>query len=267
MSHPYILTVSNRKGGSGKSTTVVNLAAEWAAEGNRVLVIDLDTQGHSGLGLGVAAAADGKTAHDIFRDMDFNLEAAIVPTVTPNIDCVPADHLFDGLGAIRKPSMLKRKLEEPSLRGRYDLIIIDTPPALDYLLINALAAADGVLVPMMPHALSAEGVRQLARLIYRIATLINPDLHLVALVPVMLNPLIRHHRDVIHAMQAELGRDRLLSGIRTDITLAEAFARRQPVRAFAPRSRGAVDYGTLAGELPHLWNWNLNSSLERRRLA
>lgn len=267
MDRPYILTVSNRKGGSGKSTTVVNLAAEWAAVGNRVLVVDLDTQGHSGLGLGVSVASEAKTAHDVFRDPDFDLADAIVPTTTANIDCAPADHMFDGLGAMRKPSMFKRKLEAASLRGRYDLIVIDTPPALDYLLINALAAADGVLVPMLPHALSAEGVRQLARLLYRIATLINPDLNLVALVPVMLNPLIRHHRDVIHAMQAELGRDRLLSGIRTDITLAEAFARRQPVRAFAPRCRGALDYGTLAGELPHLWNWNLNSSFEKRRIA
>lgn len=249
---PFVLSVSNRKGGSGKSTTVVNLAAEWAASGRRVLVVDLDTQGHAGLGLGLTAARGQPTAHDLFRRPEVDLIAAARPSAWPGLSCVPADPLFEGEGC-RDPDLLARQLRRPELAERFDLILLDTPPSLDFLLINALTAADGVLIPMLPHVLSAEGVSQLSRLFFRVARTSNPDLRLLGILPVMVNPRINHHQDSLAAVTRQFGAERMMRGIRSDIALAESFAAGQPARVYAPRSRGAMDYFLLAGDLAQVW--------------
>lgn len=257
MTGPFVLTVSNRKGGSGKSTTVVNLAAEWAARGIRTLVIDLDTQGHAGLGLGVTAAKGAATAHSVFQDKDFDIRAAIVATAWPNLWCAPADQLFDGRGALQELTALRHQLRRPEMAALFDVVVLDTPPSLDFVLMNAMAAADGVLIPMLPHALSAEGVKQLSRLFFRIATTANPGLKMLGLLPVMVNPRVNHHRNVLADITRQFGPERVLRGVRTDIVLAEAFAAGKPIRALAPRSRGGMDYFLLADELPRLWRWAL----------
>lgn len=263
MTSPIILTVSNRKGGSGKSTTVVNLSAEWAARGLRTLVVDLDTQGHAGLGVGVAAAKGAPTAHTIFQDSGFDIRAAIIASAWPNLSCVPADQLFDGRGALTEIDSLRRQLRRPEMAALYDVIVLDTPPSLDFVLMNAMAAADGVLIPMLPHALSAEGVKQLSRLFFRIATTANPGLKMLGLLPVMVNPRVNHHRQVLADVTRQFGPERVLRGVRTDIVLAEAFAAGSPIREFAPRSRGAMDYFLLADELPRLWRWALPATPQR----
>jgi chromosome partitioning protein len=256
MSTPFVLSVSNRKGGSGKSTTVVNLAAEWSARGLRVLVVDLDTQGHAGLGLGISAAKGAPTAHDVFRDPGFDLAQAAVASVWDGLACVPADPLFDGDGR-RDLDIVAQQLRRPAITGNYDVVILDTPPSLDFILMNALAAADGVLIPMLPHALSAEGVKQLSRLFYRIATTANPGLTLIGLLPVTINTRINHHRAVLADIHRQFGAERVLRGIRNDIALAESFAAGIPARIHAPRSRGSMDYFLLADELPRLWRRKL----------
>jgi chromosome partitioning protein len=254
MTQPFILAITNRKGGSGKSTTVVNLAAEWAARGRQVLVIDLDTQGHAGLGLGVEKGKSMPSAHDIFRQRGGDILAAVLATAWPNLWCVPADPLFDGSGTRPDGLLLARQLRRPEM-GIYDIIVLDTPPSLDLVLSNALAAADGVIVPLQAHALSAEGVKQLSRLFYKTVTTINPDLKMIGLLPVMASPRIGHHRAVIADITRQFGADRVLAPIRSDIQLAAAFAARQPVRHFAPRSRGALDYFLLAEELASSRHW------------
>lgn len=254
MADTFVMAICNRKGGSGKTTTAVNLAAEYAARGHRTLLIDLDTQGHAGLGLGIAAPRGGASAHRIFLDPDFKLSSAICPTTQDHLWLAPADDMFDpshgGNGAA-----LKMHLASPEIAERFDLVVIDTAPSLDLTLMAALGAAHAVVAPLLLHPLSLEGVRQLVRLVWKTATMDNPRLTLVGLLPVMANLRINLQKSVQTGIISQFGIDKVLGGIRADITLAEAFAARQPIQVFAPRCRGALDYHLLANELSALWRW------------
>lgn len=244
-----VLMVGNRKGGTGKSTTAVNLAAELAARGRRTLLVDLDTQGHAGLGVGLGVVEAGaSTVHDLFRSTGGRgLSEAVRPTPHPNLSAALADPLFDGIGATTDHGVLGRELR--ALGPLYDLIVLDAPPSLDIVSMNGMTAATHVLVPLVPHALGLEGVQQVLRMIFRFASGANPSLRLMGLVPVMVDGRINLHRAILDDLIHQFGEDRLFRGIRSDIRLAEAFRARQPIRAYAPRSRGALDYHLLADQV------------------
>ena len=244
-----IVVVTNRKGGTGKTTTSVNLAAEFAAQGRRVLLIDMDTQGHCAVGLDCAPEKDAPTVHGLFLFGDSRLTDAIYPTAWPNLHLIPANPLFEHGSGGGDQMRLARALHDEGLTERYDLIIIDSPPSLDDLLMNSLCAAKRVLVPFVPHHLSGEGMRSLARVLFRVVSDSNPGLKLLAFLPVMLDRRIGQHRSVIEGVARQFGQGRLLSGIRTDIKLAESFAHRKPVRAYMPGCRGAEDYALVAREI------------------
>ena len=244
-----ILVVTNRKGGTGKTTTSVNLAAEFAAQGRLVLLIDMDTQGHCAVGLDIAPAKDAATVHSLFLPGSSRLSDAIYPTAWTNLDLIPANQMFEHGTGGGEPTRLARALHDEGLNKRYDLIIIDSPPSLDDLLMNALCAARKVLIPFVPHHLSGEGIRNLARILFRVASGPNPDLKLLALLPIMLDRRVGQHRSVADGVARQFGQGRLLSGIRTDIKLAESFALRRPVRAYMPGCRGARDYAVAAREI------------------
>ncbi|MBV5339193.1 MAG: ParA family protein [Deltaproteobacteria bacterium] len=244
-----IIVVTNRKGGTGKTTTSVNIAAEFAAQGQRVLLIDMDTQGHCGVGLDVAPTKDAPTVHSLFLSAGFRLADAVYPTVWPNLELIPANPLFEHGSGSGDPTRLAKALQDEGLTERYDMIIIDSPPSFDDLLMNSLCAAKRVLVPFVPHHLSGEGMRNLARILFRVASGANPELKLLAFLPVMLDRRVGQHRSVTEGVAHQYGQGRLLSGIRTDIKLAEAFFHRRPVRAYTPGCRGAEDYAVAAGEI------------------
>jgi chromosome partitioning protein len=244
-----IIVVTNRKGGTGKTTTSVNLAAEFAAQGKRVLMIDMDTQGHCAVGFDVTLTRDAPTVHNLFLSGTFRLTDAIYTTAWPNLHLIPANPLFEHGSGNGDPARLARALQEEELAEKYDLILIDSPPSFDDLLMNALCAAQRVLVPFVPHHLSGEGMRNLARILFKVTSDLNPDLKLLAFLPIMLDRRIGQHRTVTEGVARQFGQGRLLSGIRTDIKLAEAFAHRKPIRAYMPTCRGAEDYALAAKEI------------------
>ena len=243
-----ILAVANRKGGTAKTTTVVNLAAALAARGLRVLLVDLDTQGHTGLGFGVRAAAGEPTVHDLYRGTGAaDLRAAIRGTNVPRVDILPADRGFSGPDGAVAPLGLATALKP--LAASYAITLIDTAPTADALLINALASAHHVLVPTQLHHLAVDGVGQFARSYFHVATTLNSDLRGLSIMPVQVDLRITMQREALQRLEARFGRERLLPGIRSDIALAEAFGREMPLKYFKPRSRAIQDFEVLCNHV------------------
>ncbi|MCV2361980.1 ParA family protein [Paucibacter sp. DJ1R-11] len=246
LAHAHSISICNRKGGSGKSSTAVNLAAEMAAAGQKVLLIDLDTQGHGAIGLGIQLPRKAATVHGALAGRN-GLREGILASRWAGLDLLPADTLADHGAAWGDEQHLRRALEAEGVLADYDLVLLDSPPSLDGLLLNALCAADQVLVPFLPHFLSADGVKQLARVILRVASRgLNERLRVLGYLPVMLDARIGQHRLVNSSLAQQFGGSRLLPGIRSDIRVAEAFGAGVPVRVHAPKSRAAADYQTLA---------------------
>lgn len=241
-----VIAVCNRKGGAGKTTTSVNLAAELAAVGWRVLLLDLDSQGHCAVGLGVKVLQGERCLHNLFTDPQAQLVDTLRSTNVANLSLAPADQLFEHGTGVRDELRLSHALADPAIAERFDLVIIDTPPSLDLLLLNALSAANWVLVPFVPHPLSYEGVRQLMRVLFKVMSNQNPELKLLGFLPTMAADNIRQHRATTGDVARQFGAPRVLPGVRNDIKLAEAFSVGQPVRTYAASSRGAQDFAALA---------------------
>lgn len=247
------LAISNRKGGSGKTSSAVNIAAQLAALGQRVLLIDMDTQSHCALGVGIKVQRGSPTLHG-FMAGHHKLAHAVLTTQWTGLDLIAGDPLFDHGSGIGGEDTLRRALVEEELLPQYDMVVLDTPPSLDGLLMNALCAADRVLVTFVPHFLAGEGVRQLARVLFRIASRGSNDrLRLLGFLPVMLDSRIVQHRQVMQRLATQFGPTRLLPGIRNDIRMVEAFAAGQPLIAHAPASRAATDYGRAVQDLLERW--------------
>lgn len=243
-----ILAVANRKGGTAKTTTVVNLAAALAGRGLRVLLVDLDTQGHTGLGYGVRAAPGEPTVHDLYRDGGtVDLGPAIRTTTVPQVDILPADRGFSGPNGAVAPLALATALKP--LAANYAITLIDTAPTADALLINALASAHHVLVPTQLHHLAVDGVGQFARSYFHVATSLNPELRGLSIMPVQVDLRITMQRDALQRLEARFGRERVLPGVRPDIALAEAFGREVPLKYFKPRSRAVQDFDALCSHV------------------
>jgi chromosome partitioning protein len=247
------LIVTNRKGGTGKTSTAVNLAAELAARGDKVLLVDLDTQGHCSLGLGVKVQKGEPTVHDLFGK-GAALRPALRETPWENLHLIPADPLFEHGSGSRNELLLAKALDDEGIKAAYDTIIFDTPPSLDVLLLNALQAADRVVVPFLPHFLAGEGVKQLARVLFRVASSgSNPNLRVLGFLPVMCDLRIGQHKQVTGGVAHQFGASRMLPSIRNDIRLAESFGAGQPVRVFAPKSRAAEDYRAATQAILARW--------------
>lgn len=239
------IVVSNRKGGSAKTTTAVNLACELAKIGS-VLLIDFDTQGHASLGVG-SVASEHNGVHSIFKGK--TLSETFIHTAHEQLTLAPALEFFDVYEFGKLRGVLKKRFRREKIHDFFDYVIIDTPPTFDALLKNALEVADVVIIPFVPHYLGVVAVGQMVRAIYQNASLNGKKTPEVGILPVMVNAHIPEHREAIAKIKTQFGEEKLYSGIGIDIKLAKQFEGGGSVILDEERSRGVKDYRYFVQEL------------------
>jgi chromosome partitioning protein len=247
-----ILAVANRKGGTGKSTVAVNLAAELGARGYRVLVVDLDPQGHAGLGYGIFADDAARASHAVFGAAPTDLLPAIHATAEPGVDVIAADRDFDGQTGRVDPRCLARALQP--LRPCYDVMLLDSPPVAASIIVCALLAADGVVVPTTLDYLSLDGVQQFVRSYHHVVRSLRTTLLGLAIAPMRVDLRATMQRAVLERLAQGFGRNQLLRGIFTDVGVAEAFHHRVPLRRYRARSRAVDDFRIMADDISRRFN-------------
>ena len=249
-----ILVVANQKGGVGKTTTTINLATAMAAVGKRVLMVDLDPQGNASTGVGIPPAARMPGSYAVLFG-DVPLSEAIRHTAIPGLDIVPAASDLAGAEIELVPEAQREYFLSQSLRAggqgaeSYDYIIIDCPPALGLLTLNALVAADAVLVPLQCEFYAMEGLSHLLRTIDIIKRSYNPQLTLQGVVLTMYDRRNSLSMQVENEVRNHLGEKVYQSVIPRNVRISEAPSHGKPVLIYDFRSTGAQAYIMLAREI------------------
>lgn len=249
--------VVNQKGGVGKTTTALNLAACAALDGKRVLLVDVDPQGNATSGLGIERGTLERCIYDLLTDEEWKetvpdpLSEIIVPTPIPGLWLVPATIELAGaeltLAAAIAREMKLRQALEPA-RHRYDLIIIDTAPSLGLLTVNSLAASDAVIIPIQCEYYALEGLSQLMRVVKLVQGQINPRLQIAGVVLTMFDARTNLAREVAEEVVEHFPGRVFHSVIPRNVRLAEAPSHGLPVLAYDKSSTGAKAYQALYEE-------------------
>jgi len=247
----HVISISNQKGGVGKTTSAVNLAASLATAGYRTLLVDMDPQGNATSGVGVDARARPGSTYDVLV-RGTPLADVVCPTEVPRLSLAPAHVDLVGAelelvaGAARE-TRLKTALEP--VRERYDYILLDCPPSLGLITLNALAAADAVLVPVQCEYYALEGLGQLTRTVDLVRRQINPDLELLGIVLTMSDRRNNLSQQVTAEVRSHFGDKVFTAVIPRNVTLAEAPSHGRPVLLYNIASSGAQAYLDLAREV------------------
>ena len=249
MKKTRIIAFANQKGGVGKTTSAVNIAAGVAALGKKVLLCDFDPQGNASSGVGVDKTAD-KTVYDIL--MGDNPYEALVKTQFENLDCIPASVSLAGAeleiaDEPRREAKLKTALD--MLRPDYDYIFIDCPPSLGLLTINALCAADGVIVPMQCEYFALEGLSQLMKTLQIVKKKYNPSLSLDGVVITMFDGRLNLSLQVMEEIKNYLPGKLFSTPIPRNVRLSEAPSYGMPIKYYDKHSKGAKAYEDISKEL------------------
>jgi len=240
----------NQKGGSGKTTTTVNLAAGVGERGRRVLVVDLDPQASASRWLGVRDG--GKGLLDAFVGRG-SIAEMISTTSVPGVEVVASSEWLVGVdkalaGEVGAETVLRWQLGALSPAG-WDYVFVDCPPALGILTINALAAAREVLIPVEAHVMALSGLAQLLRTIEVVRERLNPGLEIAGILACRVDGRTRHGREVVEEIRGRFADITYNTIIRENVRIAECPSFGQPIMQYDPRSAGAADYRALAGEV------------------
>lgn len=249
------IAIFNQKGGVGKTTTNINLAACLAIKGKKVLILDIDPQGNTTSGIGVSKKTLDKTVYNILVDNEFDPEEAVINTSVENLDLIPASVDLAGaeveLVQIEgREKALKNGLDK--IRDNYDYIFIDCPPSLGLLTINSLAAVDSVLIPIQCEFYALEGVSQLVSTIELVKKSLNPQLEVQGVILSMFDGRTNLSAQVVQEVKKYFGGKVYSTVIPRNVRLAEAPSFGLPITAYDPKSKGAEAYTEFAEEFLEL---------------
>lgn len=246
-----IIAIANQKGGVGKTTTAINLAAACARQGKRVLLIDLDPQGNSSLSFLDLGTVEG-SAFDLFTEMNEPWERFTYETSVKNLDVVPARinlakleaKLVGDFDAIFR---LRDRLEQ--VRGKYDVVFFDTPPTLGLITVNALVAATHVLIPIQSSYFALEGTDDLLETIEKVRSRPNPDLEILGVLITLFDRRTALSKDVEAHIRNVFGKKAFKTIITRSVRLEESPAHKETIFTYAPNSSGAGEYAKLCREV------------------
>lgn len=246
-----IISIINQKGGVGKSTTAINLAAALGVKGKRVLLIDLDPQGNSTSGLGIDKSTIDKCIYDVLLD-DLPVDQSILPEICENLDLIPATINLAGaevelVTEMARENRLKDSIND--LRGQYDFIIIDCPPSLGLLTLNALVAADNLLIPIQCEFYALEGVTKLLESMKRVKSRLNPDLDIYGVLMTMYDSRTSLSKQVVDEVRNFFGPIVFDTLIPRTVKISEAPSYGMPINEYDPSGKGTVAYKELAKEV------------------